>query len=257
MPDYSKHINVDLDITPFQTVIFGKDAPLLEVELNEMQMLQYHRSFLLMRDIIGNVCSEEDCVTKTESGIMLNGTFVVNGYIFVCDHLEVEVPNGSSLYINTIMGVADRKSTLRKHGYADGEIIQNTIIDPRLNAETTRRNYLELSLAVDDESGGTLIASLDENGILTRHLSIGASGSIVKLLEKVELTALGFENKDISKDEETGETTEQFVDGRKIVTTVSDNVTTQKYYSENNILMYTHTVTKNEDGSITERTVAG
>ena len=72
----------------------------------------------------------------------------------------------------------------------------------------------------------------------------------------MELTALGFENKDISKDEETEETTEQFVDGRKIVTTVSDKVTTQKYYSENNILMYTHTITKNEDGSVTERTVA-
>ena len=55
MPNFDRFINTDINTTPFQLVTFGKDAPLLEVELNEAQYIIYNKLQLIAKRIIGNI----------------------------------------------------------------------------------------------------------------------------------------------------------------------------------------------------------
>lgn len=146
---FEKYMNTDLDVTPFEGVVFGAQKNLLEVELNESQEILYRkfRDYLLST---GDWC-QKDGITVSETGkVTLNGLFCINGYLFKCDNLTYDLqqnahPN-NALYVDVQNVVVDSESTLYKNGIEGTDQEENPILDERMVVETTKRRALKINI---------------------------------------------------------------------------------------------------------------
>lgn len=188
MAGFDRFTNTNPATSPFEVVVFGDSKSVLEVELNEVQALIYQK-FHRLFSLLGNITSP-DAIKYSSGNVILNGVFILNGYLFECDNISIPVSDGESVYISVTTGVSTKDSTIRKNGYADGAIISNTIVDTRWGEETTRRKSIEFSVSTTDNSGveiakvtnGALVLTgvatssfSDTKNILLGTLSAGAT----------------------------------------------------------------------------------
>lgn len=92
-------------------------------------------------------------------------------------------------------------------------------------------------------------------GRLEGDIATKLYGQIQKLNISTTKGIYGFETKTTTETID-GTITEQYQDGKKVVTTeLSETVIEQKFYNSLGSLVYTKTITENEDGSVTETVV--
>lgn len=218
MPDFSKFTNYAKN-SGFSEVVFGAQAPVLEVELNELQeiintKMQYLCSFIgtsvfPVNNGGINFNAETLTLTITNCVVMCNGlfAFIPSASVVLSDENKVA-------YIRLLRKMVDRYSALKEYGVVSGDPIQNTIMDTRVGVETSRRFITEVSLSAsatvptkpDDEvveyikvgtlAGGTVVPGEDDDstggGTSTAYRfefsSLGGSLSetVIEVEKKVE-----------------------------------------------------------------------
>ena len=174
MPNFDRFINTDINTTPFQLVTFGKDAPLLEVELNEAQYIIYNKLQLIAKRIIGNIF--DGTMTVSNSQLLINGIFCIDGHIINCDNISVPISASKSYYMNINIKSVTGSTVIKKNGYTNGDTIDNTIIDNRVGETTTGRKSIEFSISTNEDTSAdssVLIFSTSDSLGITKKIRDG------------------------------------------------------------------------------------
>lgn len=174
MPNFDRFINTDINTTPFQLVTFGKDAPLLEVELNEAQYIIYNKLQLIAKRIIGNIF--DGTMTVSNSQLLINGIFCIDGHIINCDNISVPISASKSYYMNINIKSVTGSTVIKKNGYTGGDTIDNTIIDNRVGETTTGRKSIEFSISTNEDTSAdssVLIFSTSDSLGITKKIHDG------------------------------------------------------------------------------------
>lgn len=174
MPNFDRFINTDINTTPFQLVTFGKDAPLLEVELNEAQYIMYNKLQLIAKRIIGDIF--DGTMTVSNSQLLIDGIFCVDGHIINCDNISVPISANKSYYMNISIKSVTGSTVIKKNGYINGDTIDNTIIDNRVGETTTGRKSIEFSISTNEDTSAdssVLIFSTSDSLGITKNIQDG------------------------------------------------------------------------------------
>lgn len=168
----------------FTRVKFGNNKKITETELNEMQKIQEETRSSLIRQIVPTgftylkradikgdkiICNpnnQDNTIVLAPSKMFMNGyEIAIEGDDKFLDdgtekegYLKIELPNPPSalynehfLFLEFWFEELSQDSTIRKHGYSEGEILANTIKDHRINAETSRRVGLKWRVRVIED----------------------------------------------------------------------------------------------------------
>lgn len=152
--DFTKYSNFS-EATSFDSVIFGANAPVLEVELNEVQQIQDMQRKRVQQSlgdmivpVIGgsiSLDSSSGAVSVTKCAVASKDGFSA----FINDVLSATVATGRYVYIVLTKTPVNGTSTLKSYGNVNGAIITNPIIDSRSSVETSRRYVITVSIAVN------------------------------------------------------------------------------------------------------------
>ena len=199
MPNFDRFINTDINTTPFQLVTFGKDAPLLEVELNEAQYIMYNKLRLIAKRIIGDIFDGTMTVSKSNSQLLINGVFCVDGHIINCDNISVPISANKMYYMNINVKSVTGSTVIRKNGYNYGDAIDNTIIDDRVGETTTGRKSIEFSISTNyDMSADSSVLifstndSLDVQNVQFRKIT----NELLRLGTKIDMNGVKIQKVD-------------------------------------------------------------
>lgn len=144
------NIFTNMENTPFQAVIFKEKMPLLETELNELQMLAFTRQREIFRHFLGdNAClGHKGTQSSFENGtLVLNGIFLLDGILIKCENARAGgLSWGDTVYLSFDIKEAGGETVLHENGYEYGIQIENTIKDNRFPVCTTGRMYLSFIL---------------------------------------------------------------------------------------------------------------
>ena len=167
-PDFTRLSNYDKTSGTI-AVRYGADAPITEMELNEMQLIQNQKraeliSFLFSNgftsdDISGSIAYENGTLTITNKRVFLDG------YTFYIDNASIEVSDGQTAYLNVFEKVITPSDTLKKYGNENGVTIENYLMDDRYNQEISQRIVLAYELSTTQRADaisitiGTVTAS--------------------------------------------------------------------------------------------------
>lgn len=172
MADFNKYSNYK-DNTSFSEVVFGAKAPLLEVELNEVQNIITSK-FSRLISAFG-----EGVFGLNDNSISLSGTTltIINAVILeksgmtaVVKSAVVDVPIGHKAYFKMEEVTATPTSVLKECGNTAGNEVTNTMMDNRSPIETSRRKVIQYTLmsgaSVPSNSGAVkyVLAGRNENG---------------------------------------------------------------------------------------------
>ena len=162
-PNFSHFINGNPERANFSSIVFGEKAPVLEVELNEMQAIFLGKLSALSSLLPNGVYKSRDpskissvSFDGKESLIFSNVIVILNGLVFEINDtlnifytVEQASQNRRKQYIYFSLVNADRvvtgEDTLLAYGLSSGHypekdtLIENSIIDPRVGEETSRR----------------------------------------------------------------------------------------------------------------------
>ena len=125
----------------FSSIRIGADAPVLEVELNEMQLIQRERLRSTTKTLInegvkgtGSYSYRDNLVTITNELVMLDGE-VLN-----IPHATLSVREGEEVYVEVWEEEKTFLDNIYKHGSSHTtEKIPNYLLDGRIGEETSRR----------------------------------------------------------------------------------------------------------------------
>lgn len=169
-PDFSKMSNWNPE-SGVSMVRFGADAPITEMELNEMQLIQNDRRKELVKYLITNGLSKEGTISFTSGTLTIqNKHAFVDGYHVFIDSASVSVANGQTVYLNvfeqTTVGPSD---TLKKYGNVNGTTITNYIMDSRYNQEISKRVVVAYELSTTQKTGAKtlVIGTVNSSGAMT------------------------------------------------------------------------------------------
>ena len=155
--DFSRFSNTDFNTTPFQYIIFGKNGGLLEVELNEAQYLGFIRDSIALKNI-GNRCSNAT-ITRVQNGTTtLKGDFILNGYAIHSVDTSFTTKVNDNIYAKVSLETLDKDSKVTKNGVVGGVSIDNTILDNRVQIETSKRKAIRLEINTTGGEGFVKIA---------------------------------------------------------------------------------------------------
>ena len=184
--DFSRFSNTDFSTTPFQYVIFGKNGGLLEVELNEAQYLGFIRDSIALKNI-GNRCSNAT-ITVSQNGTIatLKGDFILNGYAIHSIDTSFNTEVNDIIYAKVSLETLDKDSEVTKNGVVGGVSIDNTILDNRVQIETTKRKAIRLEINTTGGEGFVKIAYVHSNkrAVLTLD-TIDLSGRLLSTIESL------------------------------------------------------------------------
>lgn len=125
----------------FSSIRIGADAPVLEVELNEMQLIQRERLRSTTKALInegvkgtGSYSYRDNLLTITNELVMLDGE-VLN-----IPHATLSVREGEEVYVEVWEEEKTFLDNIYKHGSSHTtEKIPNYLLDGRIGEETSRR----------------------------------------------------------------------------------------------------------------------
>lgn len=169
MGGFNKYINTDVNNTPFRSVIFGDNMPVLEVELNEMQELLHNKVDTMNGMIIPDMFIDKPIIKGLTSDVihLSIGKVIANGMLFDLnvdyDHKIESTSDDKKYYVFLWYELidVDRNTDVNNITPVDG--YDNTIKDSRYNIETTRRKVV--SYGIECISGDTYIdVTMDSGG---------------------------------------------------------------------------------------------
>lgn len=187
MPSFDKYSNYNAEAS-VSSVVFGADAPILEVELNEMQEIQKNLLGSTIKNLLGDGISDSSALSydhKNSKFTIADGSFIaIDGYLIKSSDLYITSVAGKTVYLQVWEETVDYSAILKKNGSEQSSSINNYIKDSRMPSETTRRKVVKsrLSTSVDSSKHNIDIASISSDGVLTRHIK---ELSLSKLSDKV------------------------------------------------------------------------
>lgn len=169
-PDFSKLSNYNPD-SGVIAVRYAADAPLTEVELNEIQLIQNAKRRELVKYFVKDGLSKDGTI-KLANGVLRieNKHAFVDGYHVFIDSVNINVANGQSVYLNIYenqqIGPNDQ---LKKYGNVAGNNIDNYIMDTRYNQEISKRIVLCYELGTSQKTGAKSlkICTVSSTGTVT------------------------------------------------------------------------------------------
>lgn len=185
--------NKEVDKTPYDSVIFNCDMPLLEVEANEMQDIILNKLSQIYK-AIGNCVVGFTNVSINQDGkyIIPDGVMIIyNDHIINISGIEFDIAADSvdSIYINVENNVTyTDESTIQKYGIIDGkdtvitptvENVDNNIKDDRVGRTTTARNGFKWWFTSTNEDGTADPVFSIDNGVMTVHSDMPSIKNIV------------------------------------------------------------------------------
>ena len=182
MPDFSQKSKFNKEAN-FTSILFGADAPLLEVELNELQSILLEK----IRDSVragfkDGVINSGEVTYDGSKFTMKDFLVVVDGDIFFVSSLTIPVSNGQKIYLTVEEEEVNYQSTLKKYGNRQETNIVNHMLDVRVNQETSRRQVLTYNLTTSKPKKGIEIGEIinGEFKVTYSKSKIGAKESIGK-----------------------------------------------------------------------------
>lgn len=168
-PDFSKNSNYNPDANVAQ-VKFGADAPVLEVELNELQQVQDKAREDLIRSMIPSGFTKPVIIDfyhdKTNSNTLYtleDAEAYVNGMrIFIPKGTKIDLGDSPKkdiredlIFLEVWKEEVDSKVILSQYGGEGQKETQNNLIDPRVGEETSHRilNKWRIRCAQDIDFG--------------------------------------------------------------------------------------------------------
>ena len=115
--DFSIFANTDFSTTPFQYLIFARKAPLLHVELNELQYLGFMRDRVIMK-ALGNKCIGSITRDSNTKKTAIKGDFIIDGYAIANLDTTINTETGDSIYFKVTLEEVTKDSELTKNGVA-------------------------------------------------------------------------------------------------------------------------------------------
>lgn len=157
--DFSHYTNYK-DDTSFSKVVFGSSAPVLEVEMNELQEI-VDTKLKALHSIVGKCAFVQGAITLTNvSGsiynvTVTNCTLIDEGFTVYVDSItssNTTISSGANVYFMLTKARVTGADTLRKYGNTTGTTITNEICDSRIGAETTQREQIQVSLHITTDN---------------------------------------------------------------------------------------------------------
>ena len=161
--DFSIFANTDFSTTPFQYLIFAGKAPLLHVELNELQYLGFMRDRVIMK-ALGNKCIGSITRDSNTKKTAIKGDFIIDGYAIANLDTTINTEIGDSIYFKVTLEELTKDSELTKNGVVNGESIENTIMDKARGFETSRRSAISVEITTVESQEAIKVASISDAG---------------------------------------------------------------------------------------------
>lgn len=181
MADFNKYTNYRSD-AGISGVVFGANATVLEVELNEMQEITKNSLRDIVKNIIGDGITDISKLTY-EDGIVSVGdgcSITVDGILINCSGLSVIANDGDTIYLNIWEETIDHSVSLKKYGNQQStEDIPNWAKDPRSDVETSRRRVVRYTLSTTQIN--------DKHNLALAKIS---EGTLVKLVNNINVSAI-------------------------------------------------------------------
>lgn len=197
--DYSKDSNYN-ENESFSRVLFGANAPVLEVELNEVQQIVTTKLSRLIRvfgqgvyGLADNSFNYADGTLSVSSAILLQS----DGLTAYIPSAEVSASVGDSVYVRLEEKTVTSSDTLKAYGNTEGSEVTNTILDSRTPAETSRRKAITYTLMSGSSvPSDTLQYKYVVVGVISADGTFNnSSGSLTARIDKLEnqMNGLTFE----------------------------------------------------------------
>lgn len=149
MAGFDKYSNYN-ENTSFSSVIFGAEKPVLEVELNELQQI-INTTIKRLAGVLGSCVvplsngsisysSSDKKITISKCVIMTD-----NGLTAYVDYMYNSIVAGE-VYFKVQEIDVDSTTIMKKYGNTEGSEVPNTIVDSRVNVETSRRKAVVYTL---------------------------------------------------------------------------------------------------------------
>lgn len=174
-PDFTKLSQFD-DKSNVIAVRYGADAPVTEMELNELQLIQNFERKKLSKFVLKNGLDVRSGSIGYASGkVSISNMYAfVDGYVIFIDSAEVSVSSGT-VYLNVwekqTVGPND---IMKEYGNDGGTQMTNYIMDSRYGQEISKRILVAYSLSTSQVSGGHSI-----------QIASVSSGSVKWLYDRV------------------------------------------------------------------------
>ena len=138
----------------FSSLKIGADAPVLEVELNEMQLIQRERLRETTKALLnegvkgqGNYVYTNNILTITDEVVM------VDGELLNIPSASLTVNEGETVYVETWEEEITFKDNIFKYGNVQSnEKVINYLLDSRIGEETSRRIQVQYKVTTSPSS---------------------------------------------------------------------------------------------------------
>ena len=150
----------------FKSVRIGSDSPVLEVELNELQDIAEHRYKSIVNTYIGDGITGTGTYSYADGVLhIINEGAIVKGNIIEITSLQVPLEEGESAYLKVWEDTVDYTSSIKLKGNSqEKRTIENTLLDPRVGEETSRRIQVMYDLVKEKPTGDYLLIGTVEQG---------------------------------------------------------------------------------------------
>lgn len=197
MPDFSKYSNYT-EQTAFSGIRFGANAPVLEVELNELQQIidtKLRRMSLFMGNTVFAMSNGSISYNYNTKVLTLTDCVAVaGGLTAVIPSATVTLSDENTIaYIKIEEVEVTHESNLTKYGDTEGKAIRNPIIDTRVGVETSRRRVTKYTVMAGNILPKTVepeTCQYIEIGSLTADTGefkqVTASGGLAEVVKSLE-----------------------------------------------------------------------
>lgn len=135
----------------FSSVIIGADAPVLEVELNEMQEIQRERLRTTLKALfVDGVKGVGEYTYSSHSSTLTikNELAIIQGEILEISEGSVTAKENDTIYVEVWEDVVTCDDVIPKYGNFSGhENIENYLMDSRIGVETSRRKQIRFLIS--------------------------------------------------------------------------------------------------------------
>lgn len=140
----------------FKSVRIGSDSPVLEVELNELQDISEHRYKTFISNYIGDGVVNRGVYTYKNNTLTIeNEGAIINGNVI--DITQLTLPNlleGEKAYLVVWEETVDHTTRIKYKGNnQESRYVPNTMLDLRVNEETSRRIQVLYDLVKTPQQG--------------------------------------------------------------------------------------------------------
>lgn len=185
MANFDRYTNYRND-AGISGVVFGANATVLEVELNEIQEITKNNLQNLIKNIVGDGITDISKLTYEDGVVKVgdNCCIIANGILVNCSGLSIAANNGDIVYLQIWEETIDYSAQLLKYGNQQStEDIPNWAKDPRSDVETSRRKVIRytLSTLLDDSKYNLALATISNDILIKLVNNINMPGSVKQI----------------------------------------------------------------------------